>query len=163
MASHNSFTGSFRCDVTTLAALYKTFSSRGIHIRSVSDLVRMSLDILHQHLETAASLSPVTDPAEAFSVLSDLRISSRNINKQNLTKQVQELALRQDGFSLDYLTRRTSKPEVGQQPSGVPTTSPVSDAQVLEIMESIRRRDQELAEQKHGLAKPPVDEMHEDH
>ena len=101
----NSFSSSFRCEVTTLAAIYVAFKESGIMVRSISDLVRMVLELTHEKLEASGKLRPITDYREAIEVLAELRITQRNLSGQNIVRRLQSESLREDGFDLDYLTR----------------------------------------------------------
>ena len=161
----NSFSSSFRCEVTTLAAIYVAFKESGIMVRSISDLVRMVLELTHEKLETSGKLRPITDYREAIEVLAELRITQRNLSGQNLVRRLQSEALRDDGFDLDYLTRVKSKsrgsfvqkPEPETQPASA-STGAVSIEQAAEIMEKIRMRDKELQQQKAALGQLPIAE-----
>ena len=167
MASGNSFSSSFRCEVTTLAAIYVAFKESGIMVRSISDLVRMVLELTHERLEASGKLQPIRDYREAIEILAELRITQRNISGQNLVRRLQSDALREDGFDLDYLTRVKSKsrgsfvqdpePEPEPQPAPAPTCA-VSAEQAAEIMEKIRQRDKELQQQKAILGQLPIAE-----
>ena len=165
MASGNSFSSSFRCEVTTLAAIFVAFKESGIMVRSISDLVRMVLELTHEKLEASGKLRPIPDYREAIEVLAELRITQRNISGQNLVRRLQSEALRDDGFDLDYLTRVKSKsrPALEQEPKpetqtvAAPTCA-VSVEQAAEIMEKIRQRDKELQQQKAALGQLPLAE-----
>ena len=165
MAAGNSFSSSFRCEVTTLAAIFVAFKESGIMVRSISDLVRLVLELTHEKLEASGKLRPITDYREAIEVLAELRITQRNISGQNLVRRLQSDALREDGFDLDYLTRVKSKsrgsfahePEPEPQPASAPTCA-VSIEQAAEIMEKIRQRDKELQQQKAALGQLPLAE-----
>ena len=165
MAAGNSFSSSFRCEVTTLAAIFVAFKESGIMVRSISDLIRLVLELTHEKLETSGRLRPIKDYREAIEILAELRITQRNISGQNLVRRLQSDALREDGFDLDYLTRVKSKsrgsfahePEPEPQPASAPTCA-VSIEQAAEIMEKIRQRDKELQQQKAALGQLPLAE-----
>lgn len=163
MSAHNSFSGSFRCDINTLAGLFQVFKENGIMVRSISDMVRLVLELHHDLLQKNGKLQPVTDPIQALDILQDLRVTSNNINKQNLRRQLQAEALHSDGFNLDYLSRAQTKhaepstcaPSV-KTPKSPSTQSPISPAEADAIMAKIRQRDAELQRERLGLGSTPV-------
>ena len=160
----NSFSSSFRCEVTTLAAIYVAFKESGIMVRSISDLVRMVLELTHEKLEASGKLRPITDYREAIEVLAELRITQRNLSGQNIVRRLQSESLREDGFDLDYLTRVKTKsgPKPQQEPEPATQAAPAQCAipfeQAAEIMEKIRQRDKELQQQKAILGQLPIAE-----
>ena len=160
----NSFSSSFRCEVTTLAAIYVAFKESGIMVRSISDLVRMVLELTHEKLEASGKLRPITDYREAIEVLAELRITQRNLSGQNIVRRLQSESLREDGFDLDYLTRVKSKsrPKAQQEQEpdaqAAPTSCAIPFEQAAEIMEKIRQRDKELQQQKAVLGQLPIAE-----
>lgn len=160
----NSFSSSFRCEVTTLAAIYVAFKESGIMVRSISDLVRMVLELTHEKLEASGKLRSITDYREAIEVLAELRITQRNLSGQNIVRRLQSESLREDGFDLDYLTRVKTKsgPKPKQEPEPATQAAPaqcaVSIEQAAEIMEKIRQRDKELQQQKAILGQLPIAE-----
>ena len=168
MSAHNSFSGSFRCDINTLAALFQTFKENGIMVRSISDLVRLVLELHHDLLHKNGKLTPVSDPIQAIDMLQDLKVTTNNINKQNLMRQLQAATLHSDGFNVDYLSRAKSKhaeaPAPATQPSKTKSAPPLSQLEAEEIMAKIRQRDADLQRERLGLGAAPVmvDQMSEE-
>jgi DNA replicative helicase MCM subunit Mcm2 (Cdc46/Mcm family) len=87
-----------RCDVRSLAGIYRYMKKHGVYARSKSDLARQAIDTYYVALIEAKAIEPVEDFDEAYAVLTELGITSRDmkamkhisalVNKMDFNKTV---------------------------------------------------------------------------
>jgi len=101
-----------RIDMRTLASLYLFWTKQGEMIRSLSELVRVSLEVFSDFLISSEKAEEVKGQEEAIDILRRAGLGTKYLetkNKSILIRELQKHHLNVEGFDPSYLHKKSKK------------------------------------------------------
>lgn len=164
-----------RCDRRTLATLLEFFRNKGIHVSSLSDLIRVTMEQMRHFATEFEGAKDILSTEDATYILKSLGRASLNPGGRNMFTHVQQMqkeSIYLDGGDINYVNRRRIKGKLIEEKEmkelrtlaeeiapGIVAQARLGGEKEKEVettAEAIKRRELEDQDMKTEFSKPPA-------